>query len=67
MPKEKAVRKPLTAMLTPDRESPDGDVSYGSLIVVCDDGAVFGYDWREGYWSPYAPVPGTAANVNASE
>lgn len=62
MPKNAAaVRKPLSAMMTPDSRDADGEFFNGSLVVVCDDGAVFSYAWGGGYWTPMEPVPGTVA------
>lgn len=68
MPKSaKPVRKVLTAVMTPDHRDADGEVYYGTLVVVCDDGMAFSYDWREGRWQEYAPVPGTQAALDAGE
>jgi|GEM_PF-4110538 len=51
-------RKPLAAMMTPDRDV-DGETCYGSLVVVCDDGAVFTQSMRQQEWWELPPVPGT--------
>jgi hypothetical protein len=62
MPKKKAVtRKVLTAVMSPNVNDSEGATTYyGTLVVVCDDGAVFGYYWPDGAWSEMPPVPGTA-------
>lgn len=53
------IRKPITAMMTRDWQRDEGDGMQGNLVVVCDDGAVFIYDWNEGEWGEMAPVPGS--------
>ncbi len=63
----KGVRKVLTAVMTPDHHDADGEVYYGALVVICDDGAAFSYQWRDGAWQEYAPVPGTQAAIDAGE
>jgi hypothetical protein len=57
--KATAVRKVLTAVMTPDQRDAEGHVYQGSLVVVCDDGAVFIYSREEGQWHEMAPVPGS--------
>ena len=52
-------RKPLTAMMTRDWQRQEGEAVMGSLVVICDDGAVFSYSWMDGAWGEMAPVPGT--------
>jgi hypothetical protein len=58
MSKTNASRKPLTAMLTRGWEG-GGQGFPESLVVVCDDGAVFSYSWSDGAWGELAAVPGT--------
>jgi phage baseplate assembly protein gpV len=57
-----STRKPLTAMLV----QPSDDLP-GTLVVICDDGAVFSYDWEADLWTPMAPVPATPAAREAAE
>ncbi len=59
--KKAAIRKVLTVVMTENVLDSEGATTYhGSLIAVCDDGAVFSYYWPEGEWSEMPPVPGTA-------
>ena len=70
MPKTKGpVRKVLTALMTENVIDSEGATTYhGSLIAVCDDGAVFNYYWPDGAWSEMPPVPGTAREpIKAAE
>lgn len=53
------IRKPLTAMLTRDWQTKEGDGMPGTLVVVCDDGAAFSYSWNEDEWREMAAVPGS--------
>jgi hypothetical protein len=52
-------RKPLTAMLTRDWQTGEGEGMTGALVVVCDDGAAFSYSWHENEWRELAAVPGS--------
>jgi hypothetical protein len=54
-----ATRKPLTAMLSRDWQTKEGDGMTGALVVVCDDGAAFSYSWHENEWREMAAVPGS--------
>lgn len=65
--KPKAIRKPLAAILTPDRETNDGDTILGTFIIVGDDGAVFSYSWNDGYWTPLRSLPGSEAAVDEGD
>jgi hypothetical protein len=51
-------RKPFAVHVTPGSGE---DEDYGLITVICDDGAFFTYNWRDGEWARHHSIPGTSA------
>jgi hypothetical protein len=60
-------RKPLAAVMAGGQIGPDGESSSQELIVVCDDGSAFMFNWREGEWTGLKPIPGTDADHSGED
>lgn len=42
-----------------------GEKMRDMLIVICDDGSVWNFNWVDAYWESWPSVPGTPAAEQA--
>lgn len=55
-------REPLHAFQFQEGE---GGASGSSLVVLCNDGAFYRWEWNQAAWTALPPVPGTLTDRRA--